>query len=118
MRHCKLALVLLVLSPTMALAQQQTATDPPLDGTQRLGRRLFTQSCGVCHLKPQITATSFGPALSKDSLSGDAEALRTVISNGTPRMPGFQHHFSPAEINAIAAYIKTMQPAAPAEAKK
>ena len=28
--------------------------------------------------------------------------MRDVISNGTPRMPGFKYHFEPAQIEAIA----------------
>jgi mono/diheme cytochrome c family protein len=36
---------------------------------------------------------------------------REVIANGTPRMPGFEHHFAPAEIDAIAAYVQTLPPA-------
>ena len=108
---------LLVCLPPLSASAQQAATDPPLDDTQRLGRRLFTQSCGVCHLKPQITASTYGPLLSKDSLSGDAEAMQTVIENGTPRMPGFKHHFTKSQITAIAAYLKTVPPA-PAPAAK
>ena len=34
--------------------------------------------------------------------------MREVISNGTPRMPGFKHHFEPAQIDAIVAYLKTV----------
>ena len=110
---------LLGAAPQAAFAQQ-AAGEATLDATQQLGRRLFTQSCGVCHLKPQITSPTYGPMLSKESLSGDAEALRTVIGNGTPRMPGFKHHFSGDQIAAIAAYVKTMPvpPAPPAAAKK
>jgi mono/diheme cytochrome c family protein len=43
--------------------------------------------------------------------------MREVISNGTPRMPGFKIHFQPAEIDAIVAYLKTVpSPSAPAPA--
>jgi mono/diheme cytochrome c family protein len=35
-----------------------------------------------------------------------------VISNGTPRMPGFKHHFERGEIDAVVAYLKTV-PAPP-----
>ena len=111
--------ILLGSAPRAAFSQQ-AATEATLDAKQQLGRRLFTQSCGVCHLKPQITSPTYGPVLSKESLSGDAEALRTVISNGTPRMPGFKHHFAANQIDAIAAYVKTMPvpPPVPAAAKK
>jgi mono/diheme cytochrome c family protein len=41
--------------------------------------------------------------------------MREVISNGTPRMPGFKYHFEPTQIEAIVAYLKTI-PAPPAPA--
>jgi mono/diheme cytochrome c family protein len=88
---------------------------------QQLGLRLYNQSCVVCHAKPQITSGQYGPALSKDSAGGRDDVMRDVISNGTPRMPGFKHQFEPSQINAIVAYLKTVPtppppPAAPAPA--
>src|SRR2546421_9075986 len=78
--------------------------------TQTLGRLLFEQSCGVCHTKPTLTSGLFGPALSKDSLGGREDVMRDVISEGTPQMPGFKHHFQRAQIDAIIAYMKSMPP--------
>ena len=92
-------------------------TDQSLNDTQRQGRALFAQSCGVCHTNVQRTSTRYGPALSKDSLGGQDDVMRDVISNGTPRMPGFKYHFEPAQIEAIVAYLRTIPPppaAAPA----
>jgi len=88
-----------------------------LTDTQKLGRSLFVQSCGVCHLKPQLTAVQFAPVLSKDSLGGNESTMREVITNGTPRMPGFRYQFDQTQIAAIAAYLKTVPvPAAEAPA--
>jgi len=95
-----------------ALAQQ-TAANAPLDDRQLLGMRLFNQSCRVCHTKPQLTSPLYGPSLSRQSLGGQEDAMREVISNGTPRMPGFKHHFEPEQIAAIAAYLKTVAAPAP-----
>jgi mono/diheme cytochrome c family protein len=81
---------------------------------QTLGLRLFNQSCRVCHAKPQLSSPQYGPALSMNTLGGNAEAMRQFISNGTPRMPGFRYTLKPVEIDAIVAYIKTIP--APAEA--
>jgi mono/diheme cytochrome c family protein len=78
------------------------------DQQQRLGMRLFNQSCRVCHTKPQLNSPRYGPALSMNSLGGKAELMREVVSNGTPRMPGFRYYFKPAEIDAIIAYLKTI----------
>jgi mono/diheme cytochrome c family protein len=95
-------LLLLLVLPAGASAQGA------LSEQQRLGQTLFTQSCGVCHLKPQITANTFGPTLSKDSAGGREDVMRETITNGTPRMPGFKHTFEPAQIDAIVAYLKTV----------
>ena len=83
-----------------------------LSEQQLLGMRLFNQSCRVCHTKPQMTSPLYGPLLSRNSLGGQEEALRAFIANGSAKMPAFRHHFKPAEIGAIAAYIRTLPPPA------
>jgi mono/diheme cytochrome c family protein len=97
---------LLTALPSVASAQ------PPgsgaLNDTQRTGMRLFAQSCSICHTRPQMTSGTYGPLLSKESLGGQDDVMREVISNGTPRMPGFKYHFEPSQIDAIVAYIKTV----------
>lgn len=109
------ALVLPALS--RGVLAQGAAAPAPLDDTQKLGQRLFYQSCVVCHTKPQITSGQYGPVLSKETLGGQEEVVRAFISNGTSRMPGFKFQFEPAQINAIVAYLKTLPaPAQPAPA--
>src|SRR3954471_4978240 len=111
MRCAGIALVAIaaVALPSLAMAQQP---GPAPDDTQALGQRLFVQSCGVCHTSVQRGAPRYGPALSQDSMGGQEDVMREVISNGTPRMPGFKHHFERGEIDAVVAYLKTV-PAAP-----
>ncbi len=102
-----LALLLLAAVAPPSFAQQ--APDPAsLNETQRTGQKLFYQSCGVCHTKPQITSAQYGPVLSKASAGGREDVLRELIANGTPRMPGFKHHFDSTQIAAIVAYLKTV----------
>ena len=98
----------LAIFAASAAAMPCAASAQSPDESQALGQRLFVQSCGVCHLKPQLTAPQFAPVLSKESLGGQEDVMRQVIANGTPRMPGFRHHFAPREIDAIVAYIKTV----------
>jgi|SRR5262245_3208565 len=113
MRAACVAVLALFASPQVVSAQQAGA---PLNDTQKLGQTLFVQSCGVCHLKPQLTAAQFAPVLSGASASGNEDAMREVIANGTPRMPGFKYHFDRTQIAAIAAYLKTIPaPAAAAQ---
>jgi mono/diheme cytochrome c family protein len=117
MRHPAVACAAIVVFAATAASAQQ----PALNDTQKLGQSLFVQSCGVCHLKPQLTAPQFAPVLSRESASGNENAMRQVIANGTPRMPGFKHHFTETQIAAIASYLRTVPPqaaAAPAPAKR
>jgi mono/diheme cytochrome c family protein len=88
-----------------AFAQQ---ADDTLNDTQKLGRQVFAQSCGVCHLPPAINARTYGPGLSRDTAGGSDEVIRGVISEGTPRMPAFKHYLQRGEIDAIIAYLKTV----------
>jgi mono/diheme cytochrome c family protein len=99
------AVLLCVLAAGGASAQQP---DDGLTATQKLGRQVFAQSCGICHLPPQINARTFGPLLSKDTAGGSDEVIRGLISEGTPRMPAFKHYLERAEIDAIIAYLKTV----------
>jgi mono/diheme cytochrome c family protein len=77
----------------------------------KLGERLVGQSCVVCHFAPQITSGAYAPALSRDTLGGNAQVMHQFIADGSPRMPGFKYQFNPQEIDAIVAYIKTIAPA-------
>ena len=98
-------IILLALVP-----QGVFAAENHLNEQQKLGRRLFDQSCGVCHTRPTLVSGMYGPELSKINLGGQEELLRTFIGNGTARMPGFKYTYSPEQIAAIAAYIKTLPP--------
>src|SRR5262245_42995818 len=114
MRPALVMALALGISLPAASAQPGTA-DSTLNDTQLLGMRLFNQSCRVCHTKPQMVSPLYGPELSQSSAGGQESVMRDVISNGTPRMPGFKYHFEPAQIDAIVAFLKTI-PAPPAPA--
>jgi mono/diheme cytochrome c family protein len=103
-RHAWTMSLGLVLWPLAAAAQPASAGNDQA----MLGMRLFNQSCRVCHTKPQLVSPQYAPVLSTSTLGGNADVMREVIGNGTPRMPGFKYHFKPAEIDAIVAYIKTI----------
>ena len=90
------------------------AADSALDDGQRHGRALFVQSCGICHLKPNLTSERYGPALSRATVDGREEGVRALIRGGSERMPGFQYELSAAQLDAIIAYLKTVpEPKAP-----
>ena len=92
------------------VSQRLFAAEDHLSEQERLGRRLFEQSCGVCHTRPTLVSGMYGPELSKINLGGQEDLLRLFISNGTARMPGFKYTYSPEQIAAIAGYIKTLPP--------
>lgn len=96
---------LIALLPHAVAAQPQAAS---LTDTQQLGQRLFTQSCAVCHLKPNLNAGLYGPALYKDLIAGQESATSALIANGTDHMPGFRYQFEPRQIDAIVEYLKTV----------
>jgi mono/diheme cytochrome c family protein len=113
------ALALVLALPLQGASADPARSDQSLNEKQLLGMRLFNQSCRVCHTKPQMTSPLYGPQLSQESAGGQEAAMREVISNGTPRMPGFKYHFAPPQIDAIVAYLRTIPPppAAPAPAR-
>jgi mono/diheme cytochrome c family protein len=92
----------------------ESLTDQQLEG-----RRFVQQSCGVCHTKPTLTSPVFGPILSKATFAMGDDQPKKQIANGSPNMPGFKYHFTPAQIDAIVAYLKTVDapPASAAAAK-
>jgi mono/diheme cytochrome c family protein len=115
----RLWLVPTLLAASLGNAGAQPAGAPTLGEKELAGMRLFNQSCRVCHTKPQMVSPLYGPELSQSSGGGQESVLRQVISDGTPRMPGFKYHFEPAQIDAIVAYIKTIPtPPAPAPAPR
>ncbi len=97
--------LLLVLAAPAAHAQQAGS---PLNETQLLGRQVFAQSCGICHVQPSLGVKTFGPVLNKAAAGGNDEVMRAFIVNGTDRMPAFKYYLKPAEIDAIIAYVRTV----------
>jgi mono/diheme cytochrome c family protein len=121
LRTARLAMLLPLVAAIApaAIAPAALAQDHARNDQERLGERLVNQSCVVCHLQLQITNVPYAPALSSETLSGKAEVMRDVISNGSPHMPGFKIQFEPAQIDAIVAYIKTIPaPSAAPKARK
>jgi mono/diheme cytochrome c family protein len=100
-----LGLLVLAASAQGAIAQQAGSN---LTDQQKMGRQVFAQSCGVCHLPPSLGARTYGPALNKDAGGGDDDVMREFITNGTPRMPAFKYFLKPEQIEAIISYMRTV----------
>lgn len=100
---CGLAALAAAAAP--ACAQSAGAQ---LNDAQQLGRALFNQSCRVCHTPPALNAPLYGPALNQDTQRGKDDVLIEIISQGSPRMPGFKYQFGADQIGAIVAYLRTV----------
>jgi len=98
-------LFVVAISCQGALAQQPSDN---LTDQQKMGRQVFAQSCGVCHLPPSLGARTYGPPLNKEAGGGDEDVVREFITNGTPRMPAWKYYLKPNQIDAIISYLKTV----------
>ena len=113
MKHGVPTLLLALAAAAPAAYAQQAGSD--LNETQLLGRQVFAQSCGICHLQPSLGVKTYGPMLNKAAAAGSDEVMRAFIVNGTDRMPAFKYYLKPAEVDAIIAYVRTLPaPVAPA----
>ena len=116
MKHSAwILLFLLAAGPQYASAQQP---GDGLNDTQRHGRQLLAQSCGICHLPPEMGARTYGPQLNKLAGGGDDDIMREYIMNGTPRMPSFKSYLKSTDIDAIIAYVRTVPAPAAAPAAR
>jgi len=106
MKHRVSTLLLALAAAAPAAHAQQAGSD--LNEVQRLGRQVFAQSCGICHLQPSLGVKTYGPLLNKAAAGGNDEVMRAFIVNGTDRMPAFKYYLKPAEIDAIIAYVRTV----------
>jgi len=106
MKHNVTALLFVLAASAPAAYAQQAGGD--LNETQLLGRQVFAQSCGVCHLQPSLGAKTYGPVLNKSSAAGNDEVMRAFIVNGTDRMPAFKYYLKTAEVDAIIAYVRAV----------
>jgi mono/diheme cytochrome c family protein len=108
MKHPRWALLIFLGIFPFAARAQQAGAEKPLAGTQKLGQRIFEQRCGICHALARPGFQMYGPALYKDLINGNEDAIKEMIRTGTTKMPGFKFGLEPAEIDAIVEYLKTV----------
>ena len=81
-----------------------------LSDVELKGRGMFQQRCALCHLPRSYDDDStYGPKLSTATVTGKEAAVRELIRQGTPNMPGFQYGLKPDEIDSIIEYLKTVK---------
>jgi mono/diheme cytochrome c family protein len=108
MKHSRWALLIFLGIFPLAAGAQQAGADKPVNNPQKLGQRIFEQRCGICHAPARPGFQMYGPALYKDLVNGNEDAIKEMIRTGTTKMPGFKFGLEPAEIDAIVEYLKTV----------
>ena len=68
------------------------------------GKQVFADNCTSCHtLKDAGATATVGPNL--DQLKPPKATVKRQVENGGGAMPAFKGKLSPAEIDAVAAYV-------------
>jgi quinoprotein glucose dehydrogenase len=83
-------------------------------GTQsqlQVGRQIYESNCMSCHGSDRKGTPPAVPALA--NLDLNRQEFRTVIMGGRNSMPAFRH-LRPADLNAVAAYVRSAPESAPA----
>lgn len=108
MKHFRWAVfIFLGIFPLAVRAQQSNTEKSPADA-QKLGQRVFQQRCAICHAPARPGFQMYGPALYKDLVNGNEDAIKEMIRSGSGKMPGFKLGLQPSEIDAIVEYLKTV----------
>ena len=117
-RQCIVVLMFLVVLSFVASQPVLTQTGPAV-GTHNKeavtrGEAWFYQRCSLCHMGRIVKDDVYepmGPRLSgllKGASPEKEKLVREQIQRGSPRMPGFQHTFAPAELEELMAYLRTL----------
>jgi mono/diheme cytochrome c family protein len=114
-------IVLTLFATAFGLVAQQrvsTQSGPPVGASNHdavtRGEAWFYQRCALCHMGRIVKDDVYqpmGPRLSgvlKGATADREKTVRQQIQRGSPRMPGFQYTFTPAEFEELMAYIKTL----------
>jgi mono/diheme cytochrome c family protein len=94
-----------VTAATNAPPPGSTTTTGGGGGAQPDGKQIFISAgCGGCHtLKDANSTGNVGPNL--DQLKPAKDVVARQVTNGGAAMPAFKGRLSPAQIQAVAAYV-------------
>ncbi|MBB3953792.1 c-type cytochrome [Novosphingobium sediminicola] len=86
------------------------AADEAIPANVYRGRTIWLQRCAYCHDGVgQPSYHTVGPFLAPEITSGLGDAgLRQFLTMGTENMPSFQYTLSPAQMDDVIAYVKTI----------
>jgi mono/diheme cytochrome c family protein len=109
----------LVLAAVSVMTVSLGAQPAPSGHAEKLGRKVFQTRCAMCHVGQdpatematdgERRAPTFGPLLSRNSLRGDAAALKEKIKNGGARMPAYKYALKDEQIDQVIAFMKTIE---------
>ena len=105
-------LFVLLAAVQFGLSAQQIGirTEPALSDEQAAGGRIFQQKCAVCHL-PIVRdgEDPYASRLDGALVARDEGYARRVIENGSAAgMPGWRYTLRPGQIDALMAYLATL----------
>ena len=101
-------------APQAVLTQTGPAVGAPNREAITRGEAWFYQRCSLCHMGRIVKDDVYqpmGPPLNgvlKAASPEREKLIRQQIEKGSPRMPGFQHTFTPAEMEELMAYMRTL----------
>ena len=83
---------------------------PALSASAYRGRTVWLQRCAYCHDGVgQPSYQTMGPWIGAETVQTLGEpALRAIVAAGTERMPGFQYALTPAQLDDLLAFLKTI----------
>jgi len=96
--------------PAQSTTAQNNSVRTSLPEPEKIGKRLFFQSCSFCHLGMPTKYQTYGPLLDREVIAGlGDEAVRKKIMDGSRAMPGFKYGFESRDIDSLIAYLKTVK---------
>jgi len=106
-------IVFIALSIAATLAEPAAAQSPEARAAEARGRLLAERNCVMCHAvgRADPSANPAAPPFRELNRRYDVEdlgeALAEGIITGHPAMP--EHRFSPAEVNDLIRYLRSIQ---------
>ncbi len=121
MRTWRLTLAAVLTASAAAMMTSTVQSSPPAAAAQaagadavKRGEAWFYQRCSLCHMGRIVKDDVYEPmgpklaGLLTNATPVREKAVRDQIQRGSPRMPGFQYTFTPAEFEELIAYMKTL----------
>ena len=106
-KSTKLAVAVLALAPSLALAQSFSTN--PFRFTQQDGEALYRSICAGCHMPEGQGARGAGayPALARNEKLAAAGYPVTLVVRGQKAMPGFGSQLNDDQVAAVVNYVRS-----------